>query len=123
MLCNILKKGETYMSLPEFPKLDDLTFEQSINSILTSIAMEEAALSHILNAEGEKIQYVLANCADVDDVIKTNESVKSLVDSISDLQLTLKSKMRLALSHLPKDKKQHDDCKHKSHDCNIRCCK
>ena len=90
------------MSLPEFPKLDDLTFEQSINSILTSIAMEEAALSHILNAEGEKIQYVLANCANIEDVIKTNESVKQLVDSICDLQLTLKSKMRLALSHLPK---------------------
>ena len=97
------------MSMPQFPKLD-LTIEQSINSILTSIAMEEAALSHILNAEGEKIQYVLAHCADFNEVIKTNESVKALVDSISDLQLTLKSKMRLALSYLPKDKTGR--CKH-----------
>jgi len=108
------------MSLPEFPKLDDLTFEQSINSILTSIAMEEAALSHILNAEGEKIQYVLANCADIDDVIKTNESVKALIDSISDLQLTLKSKMRLALSHLSKDIRHPR--KQKSLGCNQKCC-
>jgi len=97
------------MSMPEFPNLDCLTFEQAINSILTSIAMEEAALSHILNAEGEKIQYVLANCACIDDVIRTNESVKDLVDSISDLQLTLKSKMRLALSHLPK-KENSENC-------------
>jgi len=97
--------------MPEFPKLDNLTLEQSINSILASIAMEEAALSHILNAEGEKIQYVLANCADTDDVIKTNESVKALVDSISDLQLTLKSKMRLALNSLPKEKKETVSCR------------
>jgi len=101
------------MSVPEFPKLDCLTFEQSINSVLASIAMEEAALSHILNAEGEKIQYLLSRCADTNQVIKANESVKSLIDSISDLQLTLKSKMRLALSYLPE----------KTHDCKIERCK
>ena len=105
------------MSMPEFPNLDCLTFEQSINSILTSIAMEEAALSHILNAEGEKIQYVLAKCANVDEVIRTNDSVKALVDSISDLQQTLKSKMRLALSYLPK--KENSDENHK---CNTKPC-
>ena len=104
--------------MPEFPKLDCLTLPQSINSIQTSIAMEEAALSHILNAEGEKIQYVLAKCADVEAVIKTNESVKALVDSISDLQLTLKSKMRLALSYLPKNKTSPD----KQRDCKSQCC-
>jgi len=96
------------MSMPEFPNLDCLTFKQSINSILTSIAMEEAALSHIINAEGEKIQYVLSKCPDIDSVIRTNESVKELIDSISDLQATLKSKMRIALSHLPAEKSHHD---------------
>ena len=103
------------MSMPQFPNLECLTFEQAINSILTSIALEEAALSHILNAEGEKIQYVLAKCATVDEVIRTNNSVKALVDSISDLQQTLKSKMRLALDHLPKK----DDPCDKPCDC---CC-
>ena len=105
------------MSMPEFPNLDCLTFEQALNSILTSIAMEEAALSHILNAEGEKIQHVLAKCADVDEVIRTNDSVKVLVDSISDLQLTLKSKMRLALSYLPKKESSNA-----SHKCNVKHC-
>ena len=105
------------MSMPEFPNLDCLTLEQAINSILTSIAMEEAALSHILNAEGEKIQYVLAKCADINEVVKTNDSVKALIDSISDLQLTLKSKMRLALNYLPK--KENPD---KDYKCNTKRC-
>lgn len=48
------------MSLPKFPiNPADITRDDAINMILTSIAMEEVGLSHILNAEGEKIQYVL----------------------------------------------------------------
>jgi hypothetical protein len=84
------------MSMPEFPKLDHLTQEQALNSILTSIAMEEAALSHILNAEGEKIQYILSQkSVDVQKVIEVNESVASLLDRVIDLQIILKSKMRM----------------------------
>ena len=30
-----------------------------VNQILSSIAMEELGMSHILNAEGEKLQYIL----------------------------------------------------------------
>ena len=30
-----------------------------MNQILSSIAMKELGLSHILNAEGEKLQYIL----------------------------------------------------------------
>ena len=85
------------MSMPRFPNMDELTLEKAVNSILTSIAMEELALSHILNAEGEKIQFVLAQkCADTQAVIELNESVSALIDRICDLQLILKSKMRLA---------------------------
>ena len=91
------------MSMPEFPKLDNLTLEQAINSILISVAMEEAALSHILNAEGEKIQFILANkCAEVQKVIEVNESVASLIDRVTNLQVILKSKMQLAKDMLDK---------------------
>lgn len=48
------------MSLPTFPDENlSINREDAVNYILTSIAMEELALSHILNAEGEKIQYVI----------------------------------------------------------------
>ncbi len=50
------------MSMPNIPNIDPkitLTAEQSYNLLLSSIAMEELAQAHILNAEAEKIQYVL----------------------------------------------------------------
>ena len=101
--------------MPNFPKLDGLTLEQAINSILTSIAMEEAALSHILNAEGEKIQFALANrCTDLHKVIEVNESVTVLIDRVIDLQLILKSKLRLAKEFLPAAENDHAD---------IKCCR
>lgn len=37
---------------------------QAITDIIASVALEQTALSHILNAEGEKIQKALAPCAD-----------------------------------------------------------
>ena len=36
------------------------TREQAITDIIESVALEETALSHILNAEGEKIQKMVA---------------------------------------------------------------
>ena len=48
------------MSLPSFPNIDPpIQREDAVNQILSSIAMEELGLSHILNAEGEKLQYIL----------------------------------------------------------------
>ena len=44
------------MSQPTFPQIDPpLSREGSLNQIIASIAMEELSLSHILNAEGEKL--------------------------------------------------------------------
>ena len=44
------------MSQPKFPQIDPpLTREGSLNEIISSIASEELSLSHILNAEGEKL--------------------------------------------------------------------
>lgn len=45
------------MSMPAFPEVSaSLTRDAAINQILSSIAMEELSLSHILNSEVEKIQ-------------------------------------------------------------------
>src|SRR5690625_7369040 len=56
------KKGVEKVSQPNIPDIDpniSLTREDAINLLLTSIAMEELGLAHIINAEGEKIQYAL----------------------------------------------------------------
>ena len=50
------------MSLPSFPVSDPpIEREDAVNQILSSIAMEEPGLGHILNAEGEKLQYILGS--------------------------------------------------------------
>lgn len=97
------------MSLPEFPTPDPcLTREQAINMILVSIAMEEMALSHIMEAESEKIKYVLdyqSNpdcCACIGQILEINESVSKLIETIMETQIILKKKMESALNALPK---------------------
>lgn len=96
------------MSLPVFPNPETiLSREEAIQAILTSIAMEEAALSHILNAEGEKIQYAVAHAkanpceADMHALLEINKSASSLVEKVTDMQMILKNKMRLAVDSLP----------------------
>lgn len=67
--------------------------------------MEELGLSHIINAEGEKIQYVLGTLpgitgpnATLEDVLATNESVRDTLETASYNQFFLKSKLEKALS-------------------------
>lgn len=94
------------MSLPTFPSITPaITREDAINQILTSIAMEELGLSHIINAEGEKIQYILGTLpgitapdVTVEDVLSTNGSVASTLESVAETQLLFKAKMKNALN-------------------------
>jgi len=94
------------MSLPVFPiDPSSLTREDAINQILLSIAMEEMGLSHIINAEGEKIQYALGTLdgisgpgASVEEVLKVNESVKETLTQAANLQHALVNKLKTAVS-------------------------
>ena len=95
------------MSLPVFPELPEgFTFESSIFQILTSIAMEEIGLSHIINAEGEKLQYILGTLPGVpapvppptmDQVLEVNDSIQEVLQSISFSHMFLNAKMADAL--------------------------
>ena len=97
------------MSLPSFPNIDPpIKREDAVNQILSSIAMEELGMSHILNAEGEKLQYILGtlpglsgSAATVKDVLNANGSVKELLETATQNQLLLKSKMQCALDTTP----------------------
>ncbi|MDR3313916.1 MAG: hypothetical protein LBS96_05595 [Oscillospiraceae bacterium] len=99
------------MSMPQLPAPDPcLTKEQALHMILASIAMEETALSHILNAEGEKIQFALAD-AQRDDcydygahcrILEINRSAQDVIGKITDMQIVLKEKMKQAIDSLPK---------------------
>lgn len=93
------------MSQPSFPNNPDVTREDVVNQILSSIAMEELGLSHVINAEGEKLQYVLGTLpgitgptATIEDLLSTNESIQTLLQNASYNQLLLRSKMQQALA-------------------------
>ncbi len=97
------------MSLPSFPNIDPpIQREDAVNQILSSIAMEELGLSHILNAEGEKLQYILGTLpglsgppATVSDVLSANKSVRDMLETAVQNQIFLKSKMQGALTASP----------------------
>ena len=92
------------MPMPTFPQNDPpLSREGSLNEIIASIAAEELSLSHILNAEGEKLQYVLGTlpgldeAASLDEVLQINQSVKDTLSGIMEQQMMLSAKLSAAL--------------------------
>lgn len=102
------------MSMPTFPTISPpIKLEDALNMILASVAMEELGLSHIINAEGEKLQYILGtlhdnhcnhgNKASVDDILAVNKSIKDLLDSVMHNQMLLKSKMQSALDAIERN--------------------
>lgn len=84
-----------------------MTREEALTMIIASIAMEELALSHILNAEGEKLQYILgtmpsvSSCACPQDVLAVNKSITDLVEVVTQNQILLKNKLNQVLKFCP----------------------
>lgn len=93
------------MSQPILPIIDPpITREDALNMILLSIAMEELGLSHIINSEGEKLQFILGtipglsgNTPSINEILTINNSIKNLLDSVAQNQLLLTSKMEIVL--------------------------
>ncbi len=68
---------------------------QAITDIITSVALEQTALGHIINAEGEKIQKIVG-CARTDhEMLRVNKSVRSMINAITRLEIVLHGKLEL----------------------------
>lgn len=65
---------------------------QSINDLFESVALMETGLSHILNAEGEKLQKAIA-IGTLEEAIAVNKSVEDVVISITRLEMILQRKL------------------------------
>lgn len=72
------------------------TREQAITDLFESVALQQTALSHILNAEGEKLQRIFAfDSITPETVLAANHSVESTVNAIAGLESVLEMKLRL----------------------------
>ena len=71
--------------------------------IIASVAMEERALSRVIDAEGDKLRYVLDKCRETcggrtpKEILEVNCSVTRLLDAVAQNQMILRSKLALAL--------------------------
>lgn len=73
-----------------------ITREEAVGDIIESVAMEEAALAHILNAESEKLQAVIDDStATSEELLAINRSVKNTISAISRLEMVLQAKLEL----------------------------
>ena len=77
------------------------TREQAITDIIQSIALQETALSHILNAEGEKMQAIIAAPnVTPEQLLALNKSVEMLINSVTRLEMMLQAKLELFADEL-----------------------
>ena len=74
------------MSMPTITTSPNpISMSQAITDLIESIALEETALSHILNAEGEKLQKVLAmEDVSLNQILDVNETVMNMVTTVND---------------------------------------
>ncbi|NLJ96303.1 MAG: hypothetical protein GX321_04055 [Clostridiales bacterium] len=74
------------MGMPNVPDIKpkiDICFDEAVVLLLTSIAMEELSLAHIMNAEAEKIQEVVKGSGynKLDDLLCIDKSVERMMRS------------------------------------------
>lgn len=80
--------------------------KQSCVDIMESIALIETSLSHILNAEGEKIQKILAISNDPDKILEVNRAVNKTITNVTHLEHVLYAKLESANCLCTKEQKK-----------------
>ena len=69
---------------------------QAVSDVIESIALEECAIAHILNAEGEELQRVVTfqNLC-VEDLVCVNNSIIEVIKNVACLEAELKGKLAM----------------------------
>lgn len=94
-------------NIPNITPIISITRSEVINLLLASIALEELGLAHIINAEAEKIQYVLGTlpglspAASLAEILAVNESVQDVLDLVIKKELLLESKLKQVIRTIP----------------------
>ncbi len=72
------------------------TRDQAITDLIQSVALQETALAHIINAEGEKMQAII-QMPDVttEQLMELNDSVNRMLNSVARLEMLFQTKLEL----------------------------
>jgi len=94
--------------LPDFSPHINIDRDDAINLLLTSIALEELSLAHIMNAEGEKLQKVIGDEDSTFDVLmEANRSVEKMLRNVIKKEMLLQFKLEDVIELI--DEKDHDE--------------
>lgn len=116
-------------NIPDITPDIDLSLEEAVNLLLTSIAMEEISLSKLMDAESEKINYVAKrqDCGrcNTDDLLSVNDSVNATMINMIKLQMLLQFKLEKVEKLLPPKTPcppPHEVCCVVGRACGCTCC-
>ncbi|MDP4084387.1 MAG: hypothetical protein Q8934_07180 [Bacillota bacterium] len=97
------------MSFPTIPNVTptiSINREEVINLLLASIAFEELGLAHIINAEAEKIQFVLGTLngvhltPSINDLITIDNTVNKTLKTVIKKEMLLQFKLEEIIDNL-----------------------
>ncbi|NRR03839.1 MULTISPECIES: hypothetical protein [Brevibacillus] len=103
------------MSMPTVPNITPeiiLKRNEVLNLLLTSIALEEIGLSHIINTEGEKIQRIVKEQSlSLNDALALNNSVERMLRNVIKTEMLLQFRLEdiIKLEQMHNHEQHHDD--------------
>jgi hypothetical protein len=87
-------------TIPNITPVISITPGQSIALMLSSIAFEELALAHIINAEAEKLQFVIGTlpgvsppCVSISGLVQVNDLVNRTLQTVIKNEMLLQFKL------------------------------
>lgn len=114
------------MSMPEIVG-GKVNKKQALTDVIESIALMEAAIAHVINAEGEKIQAVVGtgeNCKVIattsEELLESNDSVESIIESIITLESILQKKLAIVCCKCGKCEEESKEPVKVKEDCKVR---
>lgn len=119
------------MSMPNIPDINpkvNIDIKDTVSMLLSSIALEEMGLSHIINAEAEKVQYVVGTLHEnqynpckqtsTNDLIRVNKSIDRTLRGVLKNQMLLQMKLEDTMDLCDKLGINYEKC---SDDSGINC--
>ena len=83
----------SFPTIPDITPLIKLKKRDVVHLVIASIALEEMSLSHIMNAEGEKLQIVLKSKPCLSEILELNRSMERILRSVINKEMLLQYKM------------------------------